>query len=215
MAEPLPCIVPPAERALGLVTAGGPPLPQQGQQPIANGILAMAFFLGTETMLFAGMISAFLVLRAGAASWPPPGQPRLPVGVTALNTMLLLLSGYTVQRAAGASRDRSGTAEVIRWLAATTALGTTFLLVQGVEWVRLIRHGMRVSSGPYGATFYTLVGCHGVHVLAAVVTLVVLLASMRGAEDAERQQRHVEVCRMYWLFVVAVWPVLYVLVYLV
>jgi heme/copper-type cytochrome/quinol oxidase subunit 3 len=173
----------------------------------------MAVFLATETMLFAGLISAFLVLRAGAGAWPPPGQPRLPVAVTALNTAILLLSGYTMARAAAASRARRGP-ETTRWAAATTALGATFLLVQGVEWARLVQHGLRASSGPYGATFYTLVGCHGLHVVAAVATLAGLLAWLPRERDAERRRRRLEACRLYWLFVVAIWPLLYVLVYL-
>lgn len=173
----------------------------------------MAAFLGTEAMLFAGLISAFLILRASAASWPPADQPRLPVAVTGLNTAVLLVSGYTMQRAAGESRRRRRTAAV-RWLAATAVLGASFLLVQGVEWVQLIRHGLRASSSPYGGTFYTLIGCHAVHVLAAVITLVVLLAWIGRTRRIERWQTPIAVCRLYWLFVVAVWPLLYVLVYL-
>ena len=88
------------------------------------------------------------------------------------------------------------------------------LLVQGVEWVQLIRHGLRASSSPYGGTFYTLIGCHAVHVLAAVITLVVLLAWIGRTRRIERWQTPIAVCRLYWLFVVAVWPLLYVLVYL-
>jgi heme/copper-type cytochrome/quinol oxidase subunit 3 len=178
---------------------------------VENGVLAMAVFLATEVMLFAGLVSAFLILRAGAPAWPPPGQPRLPVAVTAINTAVLLASAWTMQRAAGAAGGER--AALLRWLAATTALGATFLVVQGAEWVALVRHGLRASTSLYGATFYTLIGCHGLHVAAAVLTLGVLLALLRlaGPEPCPTRLR---VCRLYWLFVVALWPVLYVLVYL-
>lgn len=53
----------------------------------------MLVFLASEVMLFAALVSAFLVLRAEAAAWPPPGQPRLPVTVSGLNTVVLLCSG--------------------------------------------------------------------------------------------------------------------------
>jgi heme/copper-type cytochrome/quinol oxidase subunit 3 len=192
---------------------GDPPVARAGGRVFDNGILAMAVFLGTEAMLFAGLISAFLVLRASAPAWPPPGQPRLPVGVTGVNTAVLLASAYTMQRAADATR-RDRRAAMLRWLAVTTALGAIFLLVQGTEWVALVGHGLRVSSGPYGATFYTVIGCHGLHVAAAVITLLVLLRWTRHASGARPCRSRVEVCRLYWFFVVAVWPVLYMLVYL-
>src|SRR5262249_51928850 len=99
-------------------------------------------------------------------------------------------------------------------LARTAALGATFLAVQGAEWVRLVRFGLTVSAGAYGATFYTLIGTHGVHVLAALAWLaLVMLAAIRGRYTA-REHVGVAVCAMYWHFVVALWPILYVLVYL-
>jgi cytochrome c oxidase subunit 3 len=172
----------------------------------------MAIFLGTETMVFGALISGFLILRAGSGQWPPLGQPRLPVGITGLNTLILLFSAYTMRRAVSESRGGSR-AQVVQWLGATAVLGVTFLVVQGTEWVRLIDFGLGASSSLYGATFYTLIGCHGLHVLVAVV---VLLAVLRGTlrAPAERGAVRLQVCQLYWLFVVAIWPILYVLVYL-
>ncbi|MFW9769854.1 MAG: heme-copper oxidase subunit III, partial [Candidatus Thorarchaeota archaeon] len=94
----------------------------------------MALFLAAEAMFFAALISALVVLRAQAPAWPPPGQPRLPVLATGLNTAILLLSAWTLQRAlAGVDR---GERAPLRWLSATAALGAVFLGVQGAEWVR-------------------------------------------------------------------------------
>lgn len=171
----------------------------------------MVLFLITEVMFFAGLISAFLVLRAGAVLWPPLDQPRLPVGITAVNTAILLLSGGTMHRAVTAARRRGGPG---RWLDATALLGALFLAIQGSEWVRLVGFGLTTSSSLYGGTFYTLVGAHGIHVLAALIVLVSVALRTRRARGAAASSRALGLCRMYWLFVVAVWPVLYVLVYL-
>lgn len=204
--------VPPASRPVR--PAGGePPPPRPAARPVPTGMLAMAIFLATEAMLFAGLISAFLILRAGAPLWPPPGQPRLPIEVTGLNSAVLLFSAYTIHRAVGESRSRRR-AGALGWLVATAALGTTFLLVQGAEWIALIRHGLRASSSLYAASFYTVIGCHGLHVLAAVITLIVVLGWTVRWQTTPGGDVRLEVCRLYWLFVVAVWPVLYVLVYL-
>jgi heme/copper-type cytochrome/quinol oxidase subunit 3 len=176
---------------------------------VPSGVLGMAMFIATEVMFFAGLISAFLVLRAQAIGWPPLDQPRLPVGVTGINTLVLLASGWTVLRAVAALRR--GERTVVRWLALTAVLGTLFLAVQGFEWVRLIGFGLTSSSSLYGATFYTLVGAHGLHVLAAVVVL--LFALRRAARGGYTSPGALDPIQMYWLFVVAVWPVLYLLVY--
>jgi heme/copper-type cytochrome/quinol oxidase subunit 3 len=194
-------------------SGGGPPASGRRAPRIANGVLAMVVFLGTETMLFAALISAYLILRAGVVLWPPADQPRLPVLITGLNTLVLLCSAYTMSRAAAASRKRQQAA-VRQWLAITGALGATFLLVQGVEWMRLLRHGLGVSTSLYGATFYTVIGFHAVHVAAAVLTLLALGLWLRRNADPEATQNRVAAAALYWLFVVAVWPVLYTLVYL-
>ena len=54
--------------------------------------------LGAEAMFFAGLIGAYLVFRIGSAVWPPPFQPRLPLAVTGVNTIILLASAVTIRR---------------------------------------------------------------------------------------------------------------------
>lgn len=193
---------------------GGGPEGEPDRRPlVSSAVLGMLMFLGAETMFFAGLVGAFLVLRLGAQVWPPPLQPRLPVEVTGINTLVLLASGLTMALALRAIRrdDRAGLG---RHLGSTAVLGAAFLAVQGYEWARLVQFGLTVSSGVYGATFYTLVGVHGVHVLGALAWVVALWAAARGGRFTARAHLPVALCRMFWSFVVLLWPVLYVLVYL-
>ncbi len=178
---------------------------------VTSGALGMVLFLATEAMFFTGLISAFLVLRSQIGGWPPPGQPRLPVAITGFNTALLLLSGYTMLRAVRLSRVAPG--QVVRWLLATALLGAAFLAIQGFEWVRLLGYGLTMSSTLYGGTFYTLVGAHGVHVLGALVVLLAVTRRAIATRGAAPNHESLSVYAMYWTFVVAVWPILYVLVY--
>ena len=180
---------------------------------VSNAVLGMLAFLGAETMLFAGLIAGFLVLRYGAVVWPPPFQPRLPVEVTGVNTAVLLASSVTMALALRAIR-RGSQAGLARGLGLTALLGAIFLGVQGYEWARLVHFGLTVSSGAYGATFYTLIGTHALHVLGALVWLsTVLIRASRGSFTS-RAHTPVVACGMYWFFVVFVWPILYLLVYL-
>ena len=82
--------------------------PQRALAPsqplVPSGVLGLVLFIATEALFFAGLISAFLVLRAEAMAWPPLDQPRLPVALTGFNTFLLLVSGWTIQRALSSLR---------------------------------------------------------------------------------------------------------------
>ncbi len=198
-------------RGLRLVHSGSAPLGAPATRG-SNAVLGIDLFIASEAMLFAALIVTYLALRAGAEQWPPPGQPRLPVIVTGLNTVVLLLSGLTVWRALRAARAFALLSSR-RWLLVTAALGGVFLLVQGGEWVRLISYGLRMTGNPYGGIFYTVIGVHAVHVAIGVAVLGV--ASWRARRDplAPARQVDIEVGARFWLFVVAVWPVLYGLVY--
>jgi heme/copper-type cytochrome/quinol oxidase subunit 3 len=194
---------------------GEPPGPPTTlTQPfISNARLAVLMFLVAETMFFSGLIGAFIVFRVAGPEWPPPFQPRLPVAVTGINTVILLLSGVTMRLALRAAR-RGSAGVLVKWLSATASLGAVFLAIQGYEWLRLIHYGLTLSSGVYGATFYTLIGCHGAHVLGAVLWLLVVLSQARRSRFSANRYAGVQLCAMYWTFVVGLWPVLYGLVYL-
>jgi cytochrome c oxidase subunit 3 len=181
--------------------------------PIASTRIAMIALMTSELMLFAGLVGMYIVVRFSVTVWPPADQPRLPILVTTLNTFVLFgsLVPMTMALRAIGRDDRDGAAQA---LGITAVLGTTFLAVQGFEWTRLVHHGLTLASSQYGAAFYVLIGCHAVHVLAAVVWLaVVTLLARRGRFTAKRHAG-LEMCGIYWYFVAALWAFLFPLVYL-
>src|SRR5271168_3253298 len=125
--------------------AGG----DQVERPfISSAMLAVMMIIASELMLFSGLIGSFLVYRLASAFWPPPGLPRLPIQVTWANTCVLLSSAITMTLAVRAIH-RNQRRLLRQWLGTTLVLGVTFLGVQGTEWVRLVAHGLRLSSGAY------------------------------------------------------------------
>jgi heme/copper-type cytochrome/quinol oxidase subunit 3 len=176
---------------------------------VPDAVIGMALFVATEAMLFAGLVSAYLVLRSQAGVWPPPGQPRLPIALTAVSTLLLLASGAAAWRACAAWRER-GKSAAIEKLRLAAALGAGFLAIQGYEWARLLHYGLATSS-VYAGTFYATVGVHALHV---VVALVLLLWGIGALARGALGHAGLRALRIYWLFVVAVWPILYLAVYL-
>ncbi len=185
---------------------------QRGSLGIPSAVLGMVLFLATEVMFFAGLVSAFLVVKARwIGAWPPPGQPRLPVEVTAVNTVVLLASGVILWLAAHDRAGQQTLAAVRRRSLIAALLGATFVTVQGFEWTRLLAYGLTMRSGPYGSFFYLIVGTHAAHAVAAVVALLWAVARLGSQKISADGFRAV---RLFWYFVVGVWPILYVLVYL-
>lgn len=202
---------PPLRRPVA-VYGGGPPPP--GDRPrLTNARIAMAMFLGAETMFFTGLIGAYMVLRQASPVWPPPGLPRLPILVTWANTAVLMLSCWTMWRARHAVGQRSPR-RLERFLTLTAFLGILFLGIQGSEWIRLVGHGLRVSSGVYGSTFYVLIGVHGLHVLGAVAWLILVLFRARAHRFSPARAQEMDLAGIYWYYVGGLWLVLFPMVYL-
>jgi cytochrome c oxidase subunit III len=199
----------PSRRELGRRTKQPAPPPTP---PISNVRLAMVVLLVAETMFFSGLIGAYLVLRGSTPAWPPPNLPRLPLGVTWVNTLVLMASGVTMIAAVRAARSDDQRA-LRRQLALTALLGVMFLAVQGSEWARLIHHGLTLSAGMYGATFYALIGTHATHVVGAVVWLGLIGWWAHRGRFAGGRDSAVEACAIYWVFVCALWLALFALVY--
>lgn len=192
----------PPLRVVGAGPPAGPLLPSQ--------VLGVLIFVLTEVMFFAGLVSAFSIAKASAVlGWPPPGQPRLPVLATALSTGVLLLSGASLFYAgrAFARRRRSARSPFLLAL----ALGAGFVFFQGSEWVALVGEGLTLTSSQHGSFFYLVVGAHALH---ATLALAVMLAAWRRLLRGTLSHEAFQALRVFWYFVVLLWPVLYYLVYL-
>lgn len=179
------------------------------ERVLPNGVLGMLIFLLTEVMLFAGLISAFLIIRSQAIVWPPPGQPRLPVEETAVNTAALLASGIALYFARRVFR-RDPT-RALRPLGLSIALGLFFVVFQGFEWAALLGQGLTMQTSSMGSFFYLIIGLHALHAIAAIGLLVHVFLKLRQGWLSSGLLATSEVL---WYFVVGVWPVLYLVVYL-
>jgi cytochrome c oxidase subunit III len=161
-----------------------------------DGVVGVIFLLTSEAMFFAGLISAYIVNRAAAMVWPPYGQPRLPIEVTAMNTIVLLASGFFLlayrKKNKGVAVGSKLTHNI--YLTLSVLLGLTFLLVQGSEWIQLLHFGLTTRSSLYGAFFYTLIGAHGLHVVAGLITLFYVYRTIRKAEGEALRSKMDSIC---------------------
>ena len=178
---------------------------------IPSQVLAMMIFIVAEAMLFLGLISGFLIVKARVipAMWPPPNQPRLPIEATAVTTAILLVSGVVLFWAGKRFAKDASLASLP--LLVSGLLGTFFLVFQGYEWASMIEQGFLLKTSNHSSFFYLIVGLHGLHVLGGLGGLMYAYTLL----VRQRLTKHgFEAVRLFWYFVVGLWPVLYWLVYL-
>lgn len=179
---------------------------------LPNSVLGMIIFIAAEIMFFAALMSAHTIARATVLGgvWPPPNQPRLPVERTAFNTAILLLSGALLVVAGRRLRGDRGQERARPYVAGAIVAGLAFVLLQGVEWVRLLAEGLTMPSSSYGAFFYLIVGTHALHAVVAIVALVAVYFPLRrGTLSPSR----FAATQIFWYFVVLLWPIIYLRVY--
>ncbi len=179
------------------------------QPPIPSAVLGMLLFVFSEAMLFAGLISAFSIARAGSLlGWPPPGQPTLPARATAINTLALLASGAVLWFAGRAHRQAQRSAA--RPMLAALALAAFFVFFQGGEWAQLLSQGLTLTSSQHGSFFYLIIGIHALHCVAAILSLS---WAYRRLATGVLAASTFQAVRVFWYFVVGLWPMIYWRVY--
>jgi cytochrome c oxidase subunit 3 len=186
-------------------------VPPPARQPaVESAVLGTLIFIGTEVMLFAGLISALAIAKASnLGPWPPPDQPRLPIEATAFNTAVLFASGVALFLAGRAYKRQPIRAK--RPFGVAIGLGVFFVVFQGFEWVQLIGEGLTIQSGTLGAFFYLIVGMHALHAFGAIAVLSALYLRLARLK---LQPGSLQAASIFWYFVVGLWPILYVQVYL-
>ena len=190
-------------------TASTNTLVAPNRQVLPNAVLGTFVFILTEVMLFAGFLSAFAIAKSSIAEWPPPAQPRLPIEITGINTLGLLLSAYLIYLAG--RRFSQQASDAFRPLLGALLLGGLFIVVQGAEWAALLHEGLALTTSTHAAFFYIIVGAHALHATAGLLVLALMLRRLgRGKLDAGGFWAG----RVFWYFVVFLWPVLYWQVYL-
>ena len=179
-----------------------------------NGKFGIWLFLASEVMLFGSLFSALIVLRAGASSWPH-GWEILNIPIGTINTMVLIGSSVTMVMA-WASLKMNNFRAFRRYLGSTVLLALVFLVFKGIEYNEKFRHGYFPSTHNFFATYFTLTGLHGLHVIGGIIVNTYLLfpGSAMWKTEPERFTNRIEIAGLYWHFVDLVWIFLFPTLYL-
>jgi heme/copper-type cytochrome/quinol oxidase subunit 3 len=176
--------------------------------------IGMVIFLGGWAMMFAGLFFAYALVRSKAMSWPPPGESRLPIGLPAFNTLLLVGSSASLWLGMRAIRNAKPRALGL-WLTVAFVLAALFCGLQFVVWQKLYVGGLTPSSGIYGSVFYALTCFHALHVLAGMIGLLTLFPRAWRGRFTLNDYAPVRVWSMYWHFVDVIWVLMFVTVYVI
>ena len=179
---------------------------------IPSGKLGMWLFLASEVMFFTGLIGAYIVLRAGLAHWPHPGE-ELSIPLAALNTFILLSSSMTMAMSV-AGVHHAELKKLRLFLILTILLGSAFLGVKGYEYSLKFAHGHFPGTALFWDCYFTLTGLHGFHVLAGIIANLWILSLTFRSDFLQSKGHLVELSGLYWHFVDLVWIFLFPLLYL-
>jgi cytochrome c oxidase subunit 3 len=185
------------------------------EPPISNGRLAMMLFISSEAMMFAGLVTGYVVLGFGSDDFA--GMRVLPLGLVPYATLVLVASSAALiaaQRAARVTHTGTSRNAIGRWTLIALLLGILFLGLQAVEWTHLIGSGILPGTGVNSGMVYTIGGMHGLHVIGGLVILAMLATRAMRAPASRKTRGFVTVAALYWHFVTLIWVTLFSMMYI-
>src|SRR5947199_4363894 len=160
--------------------------------PLSKGQIGVWILLTAIIMLFAGLSSAYIVLRGV----PSSQNIELP-SLLWPNTAVLLLSSVAVELSRRAIR-RNDIQSMKSWLALGGVLGLTFLVGQLAAWRQLVNAGVYLPSTLQSGFFYIMTGLHGVHLFGGLIALgLVLTRALKNRLNASNYEP-LKLCGHYW-----------------
>ena len=164
-------------------------------------IVALTTFLAVVTSFFALIFSAY-ALRMDYGDWVPLTEPQL----LWLNTGILVAASIAFQWTRNAA-VRDDQAKLKPGMIATGVLTVAFLAGQYIAWQQLNASGQYVSTNPSNAFFFLLTGLHALHILGGMY--VWARATVRLYGDGEGVRQSIELCTIYWHFLLLVWLIMF------
>jgi heme/copper-type cytochrome/quinol oxidase subunit 3 len=180
---------------------------------LSNNKMAMWLFLGSECLLFGGLISTYMLYRGRHPADLGPDQ-IFDIPFTSVSSFVLLMSSLTMVLAVSAAVQKDDRRTNL-WLTITALLGATFVGGQVYEFTSFYREGLGFTSSLFSSSFYTLTGFHGVHVTVGIIMLMALVGINKRSRVPGDKAEVVELVGLYWHFVDVVWIIIFTLVYLI
>jgi cytochrome o ubiquinol oxidase subunit 3 len=169
-------------------------------------------FLLSDIVMFAAFFAAYAVLAGQSADGPTAAQ-LFDLRNTAIETGCLLASSFTCGMATLAVKARKRLHFYLA-MAATFVLGAAFILLEVREFGDLVAHGAGPTRSAFLSAFFTLVGCHGLHVTGGLLWLLTMMAQVFAKGFRANVLRRFLCFSLFWHALDIIWVSLFTVVYL-
>jgi len=169
-------------------------------------------FLLSDIIMFSAFFATYAVLVQNTAGGPS-GRELFDLRNTAIETACLLLSSFTCGLASIGARTHSAP-----WfygaMAVTFVLGAAFIGLEATEFAGLVARGAGPTRSAFLSAFFSLVGCHGLHVTAGLLWLLTMMAQVFAKGFRADILRRVLCFSLFWHTLDIIWVGLFTVVYL-
>lgn len=169
-------------------------------------------FLLSDIVMFAAFFAAYAVLQTGTAGGPS-GPELFDLSNLALETAFLLISSFVCGVAGLALTARRHMMFQVT-MAVTFLFGAAFLFLEIREFMDLVGRGAGPTRSAFLSAFFTLVGCHGLHVSAGLLWLLTMMAQVAAKGFRPDIMRRVLCFSLFWHALDIVWVAVFTVVYL-
>ena len=169
-------------------------------------------FLLSDIVMFSALFAAYAVL-VHATAGGLTGSQLFNQSSVVIETACLLLSSYTcgIMSLAVSARRR---ADTYMFALTTFVFGAAFLYIEVHEFADMIAHGATPQRSAFLSAFFTVVGCHGLHVTAGLVWLAVMMAQVAIKGFRPAVDRRLLCFALFWHALDIIWVWLFTAVYL-
>ncbi|MER8864875.1 cytochrome o ubiquinol oxidase subunit III [Mesorhizobium sp. M0751] len=169
-------------------------------------------FLLSDIVMFSAFFAAYAVL-AGKTAGGPSGPELFDLRNVSIETAALLLSSFTCGLASLAVTARRSSWFYVA-MAVTFVLGATFILLELREFAHMVASGAGPTRSAFLSAFFTLVGCHGLHVTAGLLWLLTMMAQIFAKGFRDDILRRFMCFSLFWHALDIIWVALFTVVYL-
>lgn len=173
--------------------------------PVSRAYIATWVLLTAVIMLFAGLSSAYIVLR-GVPEWQGITVPPIVWG----NTFVLLASSIAIEFARQAVK-KNQPALVRQWIVVSGVLGIAFLVGQFIAWRQLVTAGVYLATTIHSSFFYVLTGAHALHLFGGLCGLAYVFKKAFANQLTATNHEPLRAFALYWHFMDVVWIYCFVL----
>jgi cytochrome o ubiquinol oxidase subunit 3 len=169
-------------------------------------------FLLSDIVMFSAFFATYAVL-SGETAGGPSGKDLFRLHITAISTACLLLSSFTCGVASIGARARNN-AMYYGAMVATAVLGGSFLVLEVREFAGMVAQGAGPTRSAFLSAFFTLVGCHGLHVSLGMLWLLTMMAQVFAKGYRADILRRVLCFSLFWHTLDIIWVAIFTVVYL-